>query len=177
MPPLARRGAIAQLASVYSGSSSRIGWSPHEGQFGSRAYFTSRNLCSSASYSSSLPTSGSPLPSTSFTASTACTSPMIPGSTPRTPASWHEGASSGGGADKPDLRHEKPGLSDLADFGDEQVAAVAGALGIGQPHRHLQRQPGILPRREPTLHAAHPGVPHLSERLRRQQRAGAAGTI
>ena len=41
--------------------------------------------------------SGSPLPISSFTASVACTTPINPGSTPRTPASFQEGTSPGGG--------------------------------------------------------------------------------
>ena len=47
---------------------------------------------------------GSPSPSRSLIASTAWMAPMIPGRTPRTPASADEGASSGGWR----LGHEAP---------------------------------------------------------------------
>src|SRR5437588_1100140 len=43
--------------------------------------------------------SGSPIPSSSFTASVACTSPITPGSTPRTPASLQLGTRPGGGGE------------------------------------------------------------------------------
>ena len=46
----------------------------------------------------SRPIIGSPIPRTSFSASSACRLPMMPGSTPSTPASAHDGANSGGGA-------------------------------------------------------------------------------
>src|SRR5919199_748021 len=73
-----------------------VGCSPHTGQSGSRRIVTSLNSAASASKSSSRPTSGSPIPSASLSASFACSEPMIPGSTPSTPPSAHEGASSGG---------------------------------------------------------------------------------
>ena len=41
--------------------------------------------------------SGSPMPSSSLSASVACSEPMMPGSTPSTPPSAQDGASSGGG--------------------------------------------------------------------------------
>ena len=51
----------------------------------------------SASKSSSRPTSGSPIPSASFSASVAWIEPITPGRTPSTPPSAQLGASSGGG--------------------------------------------------------------------------------
>ena len=44
-----------------------------------------------------VPINGSPNPTISLIASSACSDPMIPGSTPRTPPSAHEGTRSGGG--------------------------------------------------------------------------------
>src|SRR5207253_11200316 len=67
------------------------------GQFGSRRSFSSVNDVSRASKSSSRPASVSPIPSRTFRASFAWSRPMIPGTTPRTPATEQPGASSGGG--------------------------------------------------------------------------------
>ena len=74
-----------------------VGWSPQTGQSARRSIFTSLNSVASASKSSSRPTSGSPIPAASLIASFVCSEPMIPGSTPSTPPSAHDGASSGGG--------------------------------------------------------------------------------
>src|SRR5205823_13589918 len=74
-----------------------VGAVPQSGHFGSRRSLTSRNRIPSASYVRRRPTSGSPIPSRSFTTSVACTSPITPGSTPRTPASLQEGTRPGGG--------------------------------------------------------------------------------
>ena len=71
--------------------------SPQTGQFGSRRSLTSLNSVASASKRSSRPTSDSPIPRQSLSVSLACSEPMIPGRTPRTPPSEHDGASSGGG--------------------------------------------------------------------------------
>ena len=56
-----------------------VGCSPQTGQFGSRRSVTSLNSVASASKSSSRPTSGSPMPSASLSASFACSEPMMPG--------------------------------------------------------------------------------------------------
>ena len=98
-----------------------VGSSPQTGQAGSRRSATSVKDVSSASKSSSRPTSGSPSPRTSFSASFAWSKPMIPGSTPRTPPSAQLGASSGGGG-----------------VGEE--AAVARALARLED-RHLALEP------------------------------------
>ena len=58
---------------------------------------SSLNEASRASNSSSRPASVSPIPSRSLSASLAWSRPMIPGTTPRTPATEQPGASSGGG--------------------------------------------------------------------------------
>src|SRR5688572_519521 len=71
--------------------------SPHAGQCGSRRRVTSLNAPSSASQISSRPTSGSPSLSRILMASVACSRPMTPGTTPKTPATEQPGASSGGG--------------------------------------------------------------------------------
>ena len=74
-----------------------VGESPQTGHAGSRRSATSSNVAVSASKSSSLPISGLPMPSASFSVSFACYEPITPGSTPSTPPSAHDGASSGGG--------------------------------------------------------------------------------
>ena len=63
------------------------------GQLGSRRSDSSEKRVPSASKVRSRPTSGSPMPSSSFSTSLAWMSPMSPGSTPSTPASAQEGAS------------------------------------------------------------------------------------
>ena len=50
---------------------------------------------SSASYKSSLPTSGSPIPRSSLIVSVACIVPIVPGRIPSTPPSAHEGTNAG----------------------------------------------------------------------------------
>src|SRR6266550_3401438 len=67
------------------------------GQSGSRRSFSSVKVVSSASKSSSRPASVSPIPRRTLSASLAWSMPMIPGTTPRTPATEQPGASSGGG--------------------------------------------------------------------------------
>src|SRR5262245_6132916 len=67
------------------------------GHAGSRRSFSSVKVESRASNSSSRPASVSPMPSSTFSASFAWSMPMIPGTTPRTPATEQPGASSGGG--------------------------------------------------------------------------------
>ena len=74
-----------------------VGESPQTGQAGSRRSETSVKEAASASKSSSRPTSGSPIPSASLSASFAWIEPITPGSTPSTPPSAQLGASSGGG--------------------------------------------------------------------------------
>src|SRR5262245_6030790 len=67
------------------------------GHEGSRRSLSSVKVESRASKSSSRPASVSPMPSNTFSASLAWSMPMIPGTTPRTPATEQPGASSGGG--------------------------------------------------------------------------------
>src|SRR3954464_15570341 len=67
------------------------------GHSGSRRTFSSVNVAPSASYSSSRPMSGSPTPTTSLMTSVACSRPIVPGRTPRTPLAPQDGASSAGG--------------------------------------------------------------------------------
>ena len=74
-----------------------VGVSPHTGQSGFRRIDTSSNVVWSASNSSSLPASDSPVPSSNLSASLACSEPTMPGRTPSTPPSAQLGASSGGG--------------------------------------------------------------------------------
>ena len=70
---------------------------PHPGQSGSRASNSSRKEASKASKQSRRPANDRPCPSTSLIASFACNMPMIPGITPRTPASLQFGASAADG--------------------------------------------------------------------------------
>src|SRR5450759_1137104 len=71
--------------------------SEQTGQAGSRRSVSSVNSVSRASNRSSRPASVSPIPSSSFRISFAWRRPMMPGTTPSTPATEHPGASSGGG--------------------------------------------------------------------------------
>src|SRR6476659_185014 len=87
-----------------------VGSSPQTGQAGSRRRVTSVNEAASASYSSSRPTSASPIPSASLRASVAWIDPTTPGSTPRTPPSAQLGASSGGGGVGKRQREHGPSL-------------------------------------------------------------------
>src|SRR6185312_3766006 len=90
------RAGTAQT-SAYVGRSSGCACSPQAGQFGSRKRRSSLNSPASASYVIRRPTNGSPIPSSTLIVSVACNRPMIPGSTPSTPASAQLGASAGGG--------------------------------------------------------------------------------
>ena len=93
-----RRGsACGRQRSSYSAITIGAAFGPHAGQLGSRRTLKLRNDSSSASYASRRPTSGSPRSSSSLIASSAWIDPMMPGSTPSTPASAQLGASSGGG--------------------------------------------------------------------------------
>ena len=83
--------------SSYSAMTMSLGSIEHAGQFGSRRILKVRKLASSASYVSRRPERESPRPSNCLIASIACNEPMIPGSTPSTPASAHDGAISAGG--------------------------------------------------------------------------------
>src|SRR4029079_19180179 len=67
------------------------------GHSGSRFRRNSVNEVSSASNSTSRPESVSPRSSSTFRTSFAWSRPMIPGTTPSTPATEQPGASSGGG--------------------------------------------------------------------------------
>src|SRR5881398_1632380 len=89
-----------------------VGLSPQTGQFGSRRRLTSLNSVASASKRSSRPTSGSPIPRQSLSASLACSEPTMPGSTPSTPPSAQLGASSGGGVVDQVSRREVVGAVD-----------------------------------------------------------------
>src|SRR5438552_1825116 len=71
--------------------------SEQTGQAGSRRKRSSVNDASSASKSNRRPASESPIRSRILIASLVCSRPMIPGTTPSTPATEQPGASSGGG--------------------------------------------------------------------------------
>src|SRR5437763_1352612 len=148
-----------------------VGWSPQTGQSCRRWIRTSEKSVASASKSSSRPISGSPIPSASLSASFVCSEPTIPGSTPSTPPSEHDGASSGGGAaeraaagrgqverrrgaeparaDQQDARVEQLELTLFTDLGDQRVPRVAGAA-LGREHaRDGDLEAVALPVREP----------------------------
>ena len=74
-----------------------LGFSPHTGQAGFFATGISRRRAPQASSNANLPSSGCPPPITSLSASAACIVPMMPGSTPSTPASAQEGTEPAGG--------------------------------------------------------------------------------
>ena len=78
-------------------SSVILGSSPHTGQAGFFATGISRSRAPQASSIARRPSSGCPPPITSLSASAACIVPMIPGSTPSTPASAQEGTEPAGG--------------------------------------------------------------------------------
>ena len=78
-------------------SSVTVGCSPHTAQFGSLRTLILRYSISSASYTMSEPTSGSPMPVISLIASLTWIEPMDAHSTPSTPPSAHEGTMPGGG--------------------------------------------------------------------------------
>src|SRR4029079_375865 len=93
--------------SSYSASTS-CAPSPQAGQLGSRRTLKLRNVSSSASYASNRPRTGSRMSSSNLMASSAWIEPMMPGSTPSTPASAHDGASSGGGGSGSRHREHRP---------------------------------------------------------------------
>src|SRR2546429_205975 len=74
-----------------------VGCSPHSGQAGFRRRFTLRNSMSMPSKISSFPIMPRPMPRTCLIVSKAIIGPMIPGSTPKTPASAQLGTAPGGG--------------------------------------------------------------------------------
>src|SRR6476620_1406629 len=78
-------------------SSVTVGWSPHTAQFGSLRTVILRYSISSASYTMSEPTRGSPIPVISLIASLTWMEPIDAHSTPRTPPSAHDGTMPGGG--------------------------------------------------------------------------------
>src|SRR6266536_252432 len=74
-----------------------VGPSPHNAQFGSLRTLIVRYDISSASYTMSRPTSGSPVPVSSLIASVTWIEPMLAQSTPSTPPSAQDGTMPGGG--------------------------------------------------------------------------------
>ena len=81
------------------------------------------------------------------------------------------------GADEQYLRLEQLRLARLADFGDQQMPAVAVPLRVGQAERHLHRKPSVLPRAIPAAQATHLPVTHLLQRPAREEAPGAAGAV
>ena len=80
-------------------------------------------------------------------------------------------------ADQQHLGLEQLRLARLAHLGDEQVAAVAVALRVGEPERNLDGKSRILPRPVPAAQAAHLAVPHFLKRPAGEQAAGTAGAV
>ena len=74
-----------------------VGRSPHTAHLGSRRSRSMRTSPESVSKCIMRPMSGVPWPRISLIASSACTQPTSPGSTPSTPASAHDGTAPGGG--------------------------------------------------------------------------------
>ena len=70
---------------------------PHTRHPGSAATGNESQVCARASCTSSRPTSASPVPVTSLTASVAMTDPTLAHTAPRTPPTAQEGTASGGG--------------------------------------------------------------------------------
>ena len=81
------------------------------------------------------------------------------------------------GADQQRLRLEEAGLAGRADFGDQQVAAVALLLLAAEDDRGLPRQPGRLPGLEPAGHRGDIRVAELLEGLGGEQRTDAARAV
>src|SRR2546421_99056 len=115
-----------------------------------------------ASYWRRRPTSGLPMPRMSLIASVAWMRPTTPGSTPRTPASLHEGAKPGGGgvdlggADPPgvvdDLALEVRLVDHVvvdeahgADAGGGEVQARGRAQAARTDEQHLRLEQLLLP--------------------------------
>ena len=74
-----------------------VGCSPQTLHWGSRRSLRMRTSPARVSKCIMRPMSGLPVPRISLIASSACTQPTIPGSTPSTPASAHDGTAPGGG--------------------------------------------------------------------------------
>src|SRR3569833_2097392 len=147
---------------------------------------TSSNSVPSASNRSSRPTSGSPIPAASFSASFACSEPTMPGSTPSTPPSEHDAGRSEGqrrgraeaaGADQQHARVEQLQLAGDADLGDEGVARVAGALLRAEHARHRDLAAVPLPVGEAARERDDVLVAEVLQALRRERGARAAGAV
>src|SRR3954454_20187839 len=98
--PVITKGVSTLTPSTWNGTPAfraATAASEQTGQFGSRRSLSSVNSVSRASNRSSRPASVSPMPSSTLRTSFAWSRPMIPGTTPRTPATEQPGASSGGG--------------------------------------------------------------------------------
>ena len=80
-------------------------------------------------------------------------------------------------ADQQRLRAQQLRLALGADLGDQQVAAVALLLGLGQLRRRRPVEPVRLPGLEAARHRRDVGVAHVRERLRGEQAADAAGAV
>jgi hypothetical protein len=80
-------------------------------------------------------------------------------------------------ADEQDLRVEELRLALGPDLRDEEVAAVALLLVVGQDRRHRPRQPGRLPALESARHRAHVPVAERAQELARKERADAARAV
>src|SRR3990172_1869436 len=89
-------------------SSLTVGWSPQTGQSGFLRNRSSRNFIRRASKTSRRPTRVSPFPRRTLMASIAWIDPTIPGRTPRTPPSAHEGTRPGGGGPPDRARKQGP---------------------------------------------------------------------
>ena len=76
-----------------------VGCSPQTGQSGLRLIFTSLNSVASASKQEQPADQRLADAGASLIASFVCSVPTMPGSTPSTPPSAHDGASSGGGGE------------------------------------------------------------------------------
>ena len=87
------------------------------------------------------------------------------------------GRAQSAGADEQHLRVEQPLLAAHADLGDQQVAAVAGLLGLVEPVRKLERQPGLAPGVDAAGERDDRAVALLAEGLGRAQRAVAVGAV
>src|SRR6478609_8785925 len=103
-----------------------VGWSPQTGQSSRRSILTSLNSVASASSRSRRPTSGSPMSAASLIASFVCSVPTMPGRTPSTPPSEHDGAPA------PDRRvvDEIPGGEVVCAVDDDVPAVVEDAVDV-----------------------------------------------
>src|SRR5258708_1769264 len=114
------------------------------------------------------------MPSRSLTVSVACTTPMMPGSTPRTPASLQLRTRPGGGraesrrADQQHLGAEELALALLAHLVQQEVPAVAlDLLGLERPVFH-HREARLRPLLEAALEIGDVLVAQILEGLGRQ---------